>query len=112
MEKVKEYTVLYRQEGDVIVAEVPAIPGCFADGHTVEEARGRVRDAILNFMDELTEAGEPLPQDEPRREPGPSPALDRLRRLRDSSGPMPDSSETVRRDRDSGWGRDERAGPR
>lgn len=39
--------------------EVPAIPGCFSDGHTVEEARERVRDAILNFMDELTDSGEP-----------------------------------------------------
>jgi len=31
------------------------------------------------------------------------PTLDRLRRLRESFGPMPNSSEIVRRDRDRGW---------
>lgn len=29
--------------------------------------------------------------------------LERLRRLRESFGPMPDSTEIVRRDRDRGW---------
>lgn len=29
--------------------------------------------------------------------------LERLRRLRDSFGPMPDSAEIVRKDRDRGW---------
>lgn len=29
--------------------------------------------------------------------------LERLRRLRESLGPMPDSTEIVRRDRDRGW---------
>jgi len=54
MENVEGYTVVYRQTEDVILAEVPALPGCFSDGRTLEEARERVRDAILNFIDELT----------------------------------------------------------
>jgi len=33
----------------------------------------------------------------------PEAALERLRKLRESFGPMPDSTEVVRRDRDRGW---------
>jgi len=63
MDKVEGYTVVYRQAEDVILAEVPAIPGCFSDGQSLEEARERVRDAILNFLDDLRDAGEPIPPD-------------------------------------------------
>lgn len=63
MDKVEGYTVVYRQAEDVILAEVPAIPGCFSDGRTLQEARERVRDAILNFLDDLKDAGEPIPPD-------------------------------------------------
>lgn len=56
MTRVEGYTVVFRQAEDVILAEVPAIPGCFSDGATLEEARERVRDAILNFLDDLKEA--------------------------------------------------------
>lgn len=63
MDHVEGYTVVYRQAEDVILAEVPAIPGCFSDGRTLEEARERVRDAILNFLDELRESGEAIPED-------------------------------------------------
>ena len=63
MERVEGYTVVYRQAEDVILAEVPAIPGCFSDGRTLEEARERVRDAILNFLEDLKEAGEDIPPD-------------------------------------------------
>lgn len=63
MERIEGYTVVYRQTEDVILAEVPAIPGCFSDGRTIDEARERVRDAILNFLEDLREAGEGLPPD-------------------------------------------------
>jgi antitoxin HicB len=63
MENVEGYTVVYRQAEDVILAEVPALPGCFSDGRTLDEARERVRDAILNFLDELKESGEDVPHD-------------------------------------------------
>jgi len=63
MERVEGYTVVYRQAEDVILAEVPAIPGCFSDGRTLEEARERVRDAILNFLEDLRESGEDIPSD-------------------------------------------------
>jgi antitoxin HicB len=63
MERVEGYTVVYRQAEDVILAEVPAIPGCFSDGRTLEEARERVRDAILNFLEDFEESGEDIPPD-------------------------------------------------
>jgi predicted RNase H-like HicB family nuclease len=63
MERVEGYTVVYRQTDDVILAEVPAIQGCFSDGATLEEARDRVRDAILNFLEDLEESGEEIPPD-------------------------------------------------
>ncbi|HVG06214.1 MAG TPA: type II toxin-antitoxin system HicB family antitoxin [Thermoanaerobaculia bacterium] len=63
MERVEGYTVIYRQAEDVILAEVPAIQGCFSDGATLDEARERVRDAILNFLDDLEESGEEIPPD-------------------------------------------------
>lgn len=63
MERVEGYTVVYRRAEDVILAEVPAIPGCFSDGATLDEARERVRDAILSFLDDLEESGEEIPPD-------------------------------------------------
>jgi antitoxin HicB len=63
MERVEGYTVVYRKADDVILAEVPAIPGCFSDGITLQEARERVRDAILNFLEDLEESGEEIPPD-------------------------------------------------
>lgn len=63
MERVEGYAVVYRQAEDVILAEVPAIPGCFSDGRTLEEARERVRDAILNFLEDFEESGEDIPPD-------------------------------------------------
>lgn len=63
IERVEGYTVVYRKAEDVILAEVPAITGCFSDGATLEEARERVRDAILSFLEDLEESGEEIPQD-------------------------------------------------
>ena len=63
MDKIEGYTVVYRWDEDIILAEVPAIPGCFSDGRTLDEARERVRDAILDFLSEFSEAGESSPKD-------------------------------------------------
>lgn len=63
MERVEGYTVVFRQAEDIILAEVPALPGCFSDGHTIAEAKERVRDAILNFLEDLQESGESIPSD-------------------------------------------------
>jgi predicted RNase H-like HicB family nuclease len=44
-------------------SSIPAIPGCFSDGRSIAEARERVRDAILNFLEDLQESGESIPSD-------------------------------------------------
>jgi len=53
MEDLEGQVVVYWHTEDVILAKVPAIPGCFSDGRTLEEARERVQDAILNFLEDL-----------------------------------------------------------
>ncbi|MDD3041990.1 MAG: type II toxin-antitoxin system HicB family antitoxin [Methanosarcinaceae archaeon] len=41
------YTVLIEQDEDgMYIATVPDIPGCYTQGKTVEQAMGRVREAI------------------------------------------------------------------
>ena len=37
--------------------------GCFSDGQTLEEARERVWDAILNFLEDFEVSGEDIPPD-------------------------------------------------
>ena len=41
-----EYTVVVHEEADSLWAEVPALPGCFASGQTLDELREAVEEAI------------------------------------------------------------------
>jgi len=44
-------------------AEVPALPGCFSQGETIEEVRANIREAIEGWlMAEDTVAGAPADQ--------------------------------------------------
>ena len=43
------------------VAVVPALPGCYSQGDTVEEALANARDAIVLTIEDLRERGEPIP---------------------------------------------------
>ena len=40
--------------------EVPTLPGCFAQGETLEELLGEARDAIISHLDALRAGGEPF----------------------------------------------------
>lgn len=56
-------TVLYRQEDGAWVAEVPAIPGCYALMPTREEALAELT-AVFNMLaEEYREKAIPLPAD-------------------------------------------------
>ena len=47
-------------EGGYSVA-VPALPGCYTPGDTLEEALENARDAIRLYIDDLEAEGEPIP---------------------------------------------------
>ena len=57
-----EYTVIVHkaEEGGYWV-EVPALPGCFSQGETVEEALKNVRQAIEAHLQALREEGQEIP---------------------------------------------------
>jgi predicted RNase H-like HicB family nuclease len=43
------------------VAVIPAFPGCYSQGETVEEALANAREAILLTIEDLQANGEPIP---------------------------------------------------
>jgi predicted RNase H-like HicB family nuclease len=47
------------------VADIPALPGCYSQGETVEEALSNARDAILLTIEDMRERGELLPDPPP-----------------------------------------------
>ena len=59
-----EYTVIVHtaEEGGYWV-EVPALPGCFSQGETIEATLVNVREAIALHIESLQEDGQDIPQD-------------------------------------------------
>jgi predicted RNase H-like HicB family nuclease len=59
-----DYTVvIYRNQPDGWVAEIPAIPGCYALMPTREEALAELAEVFAMIADEHREKGLPLPSD-------------------------------------------------
>ena len=56
-------TILYRQEDGSWVAEIPAIPGCYALMQTREQALSELTNVFEMIADEHREKGIPLPAD-------------------------------------------------
>jgi predicted RNase H-like HicB family nuclease len=56
-------TILYRQEDGAWVAEIPAIPGCYALMPTREAALAELGKVFEMIADEYREKGIPLPAD-------------------------------------------------
>ncbi|MBZ5503799.1 MAG: type II toxin-antitoxin system HicB family antitoxin [Acidobacteriia bacterium] len=56
-------TVLYRQEDGSWVAEIPAIPGCYALMSTRDEALAELSRVFQMIEEEYSEKGTPLPAD-------------------------------------------------
>jgi predicted RNase H-like HicB family nuclease len=62
---VRRYTVVLTpdiEDGGYSVS-VPALPGCYSQGETVEEALAQIRDAIGLHIWSLEQEGEPIPED-------------------------------------------------
>jgi len=56
------YTVIiHKAEEGGYWAEVPALPGCFSQGETVEEVLKNVREAIEAHLQALREEGREIP---------------------------------------------------
>ena len=62
------FTVVYEpaEEGGYVVT-CPALPAVVTQGETLEEARAMATDAIHLVLQDLIEAGEPIPSDAPAR---------------------------------------------
>ena len=43
-------------------AEVPGLPGCFAQGETLEDVLASARGAVLSHLDALGNDGQPVPR--------------------------------------------------
>ena len=50
------------EEGGYVVT-VPALPGCFTQGETYDEALAHAEEAILCYIEGLTRRGLPVPQE-------------------------------------------------
>ena len=55
--------VIHRAEEGGYWAEAPALPGCFAQGETLEELLEEAQGAISSHMEALREAGQDIPQE-------------------------------------------------
>lgn len=67
MEKRLTYTIqIERDEDGIYVVSVPALPGCFTEGKTVEEAMTMAQDAIKGWINMLVKEGEPIPVEAPQ----------------------------------------------
>lgn len=57
-----QFTILIERqpEGEYLVT-VPALPGCYTEGRTLEEARIMAADAIQSYCASLIKHGEPIP---------------------------------------------------
>ena len=64
--KTLTYTILiHRADTDEtgFWVEVPALPGCFTQGETVEECIERAQEAIGGYLESLVKHGESVPEE-------------------------------------------------
>ena len=62
--RMEDYkTILYRQENGGWVAEIPAIPGCYALMETRESALAELTSVFEMIAEEYREKGQALPAD-------------------------------------------------
>jgi len=65
MKRYQFTVIIERQpEGEYLVS-VPALPGCYTEGRTLEEARQMAADAIRAYCASLIKHGEPIPVESP-----------------------------------------------
>ena len=63
---MRRYTVMLTPdpvEGGYSVS-VPALPGCYTQGDTLDEALENARDAIRLYLEDVVASGEPVPEED------------------------------------------------
>jgi len=55
--------LLTPEDGGGFSVTVPALPGCFTEGETVEEAIEMAKEALSAYIESLEEDGESIPDD-------------------------------------------------
>ena len=60
---VKYETILYwSSEDEALIAEVPELPGCSADGATYQEALTNGEQIVREWIETASELGRPIPK--------------------------------------------------
>jgi predicted RNase H-like HicB family nuclease len=64
MKRMRTYTIVVEpEEGGGYFVAVPALPGCFTRGNTIDECRVRAIEAIGVHIAGLQADGEPVPEE-------------------------------------------------
>ncbi len=62
-----EIIIVWSDEDQLFVADVPELPGCTAHGASPDEALASAQEAIQLWLDTAREFGDPIPQPKGRR---------------------------------------------
>ena len=57
----KFYSIIHEEPEGGYSAEVPALPGCYTDGDTLEEVQANLREAIQRYLEVFEEDCANLP---------------------------------------------------
>jgi predicted RNase H-like HicB family nuclease len=60
-QEMKFRVLLQPDEDGMMVAEVPALPGCISQGATRAEVFSNIRETIAGYLDSLKARGDPIP---------------------------------------------------
>ncbi|HZO52624.1 MAG TPA: type II toxin-antitoxin system HicB family antitoxin [Bryobacteraceae bacterium] len=57
-----KYAVIFERTESNWAAYVPDLPGCMSTGHTLEETKLNIREAIEGHLETLRQFGDPIPE--------------------------------------------------
>ena len=61
------HVILSPQPDGGFFVECPALPGCYTEGDTRDEALANIREAIVPALEDLVELGQAIPETSPPR---------------------------------------------
>ena len=68
MAELKYEIIIYWSEQDGhYIAEVPELPGCMADGETLEETLSMAQEVMRLWIETAMDSGDPVPEPKGRR---------------------------------------------